>query len=132
MWNETVVPYCSRKFQYVNNVEIRKRAIRGVLSDRAIWYHGADGFYNIDYVDRARQAVYDLTIYRLDDQFRLRSVVQRAARGVDRQALGSASARSSTSSTAMVSHARPLPPDEPVDLRKRSTTSSRCSASRRS
>jgi lipopolysaccharide export system permease protein len=74
-WNETVVPYSSRKFEYVNNVEIRKRAIRGVLSDRAIWYHGADGFYNIDYVDRTQQAVYDLTIYRLDDQFRLRSVV---------------------------------------------------------
>jgi len=75
VWNETVVPYCARKFEYVNNVEIRKRAIRGVLSDRAIWYHGADGFYNIDYVDRAQQAVYDLTIYRLDAQFRLRSVV---------------------------------------------------------
>src|SRR5215470_16002491 len=75
IWNETVVPYCSRRFEYVNNVEIRKRAIRGVLSDRAIWYHGADGFYNIDYVDRTQQAVYDLTIYRLDDQFRLRSVV---------------------------------------------------------
>jgi lipopolysaccharide export system permease protein len=76
VWNETVVPYSSRNFQYVNNVEIRKRAIRGVLSNRAIWYHGAGGFYNIDYVDRARQAVYDLTIYRLDDQFRLHSVVQ--------------------------------------------------------
>jgi len=75
IWNETVVPYCSRRFEYVNNVEIRKRAIRGVLSDRAIWYHGVDGFYNIDYVDRGRQAVYELTIYRLDDQFRLRSVV---------------------------------------------------------
>ena len=33
VWNETVVPYCSRKFQYVNNVEIRKRAMRGVLSE---------------------------------------------------------------------------------------------------
>jgi len=76
VWNETVVPYASRRFQYVNNVEIRKRAIRGVLSDRAIWYHGADGFYNIDYVDRAQQTVYDLTIYRLDNDFRLSSVVQ--------------------------------------------------------
>lgn len=75
VWNETVVPYCSRKFQYVNNVEIRKRDVRGVLSDRAIWYHGGDGFYNIDYVDRARQVLYNLTIYRLDDEFRLRSVV---------------------------------------------------------
>jgi lipopolysaccharide export system permease protein len=75
VWNETVVPYASREFQYVNNIEIRKRALRGVLSERAIWYHGADGFYHIDYVDRARQAVFDLTIYRLDASFRLRSVV---------------------------------------------------------
>jgi lipopolysaccharide export system permease protein len=75
IWNETVVPYCSRRFQYVNNVEIRKRAIKGVLSDRAIWYHGADGFYNIDYVDRTKQTIYDVSIYRLDEQFRLRSVV---------------------------------------------------------
>ena len=75
IWNETVVPYSSRRFEYVNNVEIRKRAVRGVLSDRAIWYHGADGFYNIDYVDRGQQTVYGLTIYRLDDEFRLRGVV---------------------------------------------------------
>jgi lipopolysaccharide export system permease protein len=76
IWNETVVPYCSRRFEYVNNVEIRKRQVRGVLSERAIWYHGSDGFYHIDYVDRAHEAVFDLTIYRLDDAFRLRSVVQ--------------------------------------------------------
>jgi len=75
-WNETVVPYCSREFQQVNNIEIRKRTQRGILSDRAIWYHGAEGFYHIDYVDRAQQAVFDLTIYRLDNAFRLRSVVQ--------------------------------------------------------
>jgi len=75
VWNETVVPYASRKFQYVNNIEIRKRALRGVLSERAIWYHGGDGFYHIDYVDRAQQAVFDVTIYRLDSAFHLRSVV---------------------------------------------------------
>ena len=75
IWNETVVPYCSRNFRYVSNVEIRKRAVRGMLSERAIWYHGAGGFYNIDYVDRAQQAVYGFTMYRFDDEFRLRSVV---------------------------------------------------------
>jgi lipopolysaccharide export system permease protein len=68
VWNETVVPYASRKFQYVNNIEIRKRALRGVLSERAIWYHGGDGFYHIDR-DREQQAVFDVTIYRLDSAF---------------------------------------------------------------
>ncbi len=76
IWNETVVPYSSRKFQYVNNIEIRKRPLRGILSEREIWYHGADGFYNIDYVDGARQTVYGLVIYRLDAGFRLRSVIK--------------------------------------------------------
>ena len=76
IWNETVVPYCSREFQYVNNVEIRQRKVRGILSDRKIWYHGADGFYNIDYVDRTHQTVHGLVIYRLDDDFRLRSVIE--------------------------------------------------------
>jgi lipopolysaccharide export system permease protein len=75
-WNETVVPYCSRRFQHVNNSEIRKRRVRGILSDREIWYHGRAGFYNIDYVDRGRQAVFGLMIYRLDDHFRLESVVR--------------------------------------------------------
>jgi lipopolysaccharide export system permease protein len=75
-WNESVVPYCSRKFQHVNNVEIRKRTLRGILSDRESWYHGGLGFYNIDHVDRSRQAVYGLTIFRLNDRFELRSVVQ--------------------------------------------------------
>lgn len=76
VWNETVVPYSSREFQYVNNVEIRKRELRGILSDREIWYHGVDAFYNIDYVDRARKAVYGLTIYSLSDLFELRSVIE--------------------------------------------------------
>lgn len=75
-WNETVVPYSSRKFQYVNNVEIRKRGLRGILSDREIWYHGATGFYSIEHVDRVRQTVYGLVIYQLDEHFRLISVIQ--------------------------------------------------------
>lgn len=74
-WNETVVPFASREFQHVNNTEIRKRAVRGVFSDRAIWYHGADGFYHIDYVDRVRQSVFGLTLYRFED-FQLRTVVE--------------------------------------------------------
>lgn len=75
-WNETVVPYSSRKFQYVNNIEIRKRDLRGILSDREIWYHGGAGFYNIDHVDRQRRVVYGLVIYQFDDGFQLRSVLR--------------------------------------------------------
>jgi len=54
VWNETVVPYCMREYQYINNIEIRKRPQRGILSERGIWYHGAAGFYSIDQIDPRR------------------------------------------------------------------------------
>jgi lipopolysaccharide export system permease protein len=76
IWNETIVPYCSQQFQLINNLEIRKRELRGVLSDRHIWFHGAAGFYHIDHVNKAEQTIYGLLIYRLDDAFMLQSVVE--------------------------------------------------------
>lgn len=75
-WNETVVPYCTRQYQYVNNVEIRKRPQRAILSERGIWYHGVDGFYSIDHIDPQRQTLFGLTIYRVGPSFELRSVLQ--------------------------------------------------------
>jgi lipopolysaccharide export system permease protein len=76
VWNETVVPYCTREYQYVNNVVIRKRAQRALLSDREIWYHGTDGFYNVDHIDARRQTIFGLTIYKTDARFDLRTIVQ--------------------------------------------------------
>jgi len=78
-WNETVVPYCTREYQYVNNVEIRKRELRGILSDREIWYHGADGFYNIDHIDTHRQTLFGVTIFKTDSRFDLHTIVQIAS-----------------------------------------------------
>ncbi len=76
LWNETVVPYCTRQDQYVNIVEIRKRPLRGILSEREVWYHGAGGFYNIDNVDARRATLFGLTIYRTDAAFNLVSIVE--------------------------------------------------------
>ncbi len=78
VWNETVVPYCSRMFQFVNNVEIRERGQLGIFREREIWYRGSGGFYSVDYVDRTTQTVHGLRIYRfasIDEGFHLRSVV---------------------------------------------------------
>jgi lipopolysaccharide export system permease protein len=76
LWNEAVVPYCTRAYQYVNNVEIRKRPRRGVLSQHEIWYHGADGFYNIDEIEPRKGLLLGLTIYRTDPEFNLRSIIE--------------------------------------------------------
>jgi lipopolysaccharide export system permease protein len=78
-WNETVVPYCTRQSQHVNNVEIRKHEQRGILNDRGVWYHGGDGFYNIDHIDAQRQTLFGLTIYQTDANFELRSIIEAQA-----------------------------------------------------
>lgn len=75
-WNETIVPYCSRQFQYVNKVEIRKQPLRGILSDREIWYHGSGGFYNIAHVDKNGGTIFGLVIYALGNDFRLERVIE--------------------------------------------------------
>lgn len=74
LWNETVVPYCTQQFEYVNSVEIRKRELRGILADRGIWYHGKNGFYSIEHVDKDRKAIYGLVVYSLDEAFHLERV----------------------------------------------------------
>jgi lipopolysaccharide export system permease protein len=78
-WNETVVPYCTRQYQYVNNIEIRKRTERGILNEREIWYHGGDGFYNIDHIDARRQTLFGLTIYKTDPKFDLHTIINVAS-----------------------------------------------------
>lgn len=75
-WDEVVVPYCSRQFQYVNNVEIRKRAQRGVFSDREIWYRGSHGIYNIEHVDQNRGTLFGLTVYRIGNDFDLTTIIE--------------------------------------------------------
>ena len=79
LWDETLVPYCTREYQYVNVVEIRKRPQRAVLNDNGIWYHGADGFYNIEHIDPRHNTLAGLTIYRTDEAFDLRRIIEVAA-----------------------------------------------------
>ncbi len=76
VWNETLVPYCTRQYQYVNNVEIRKRTPRSLLSDRGTWYHGANGFYSIDHIDPKKQSLFGITIYRTDQDLNLSSIIE--------------------------------------------------------
>ncbi len=114
VWSETVVPYSTRRFERINNVEIRKREVKGLLSDREIWYHGADGFYNIDYIDAQRATVFGLTVYRTDGAMRLQTITQIAsARWIDGHwTTSGASVRTVTPDGAIA--AEVLPPERVV------------------
>jgi lipopolysaccharide export system permease protein len=114
VWSETVVPYSTRRFEHINNVEIRKREMKGLLSDREIWYHGTDGFYNIDYVDARRATVFGLTIYRTDGTMRLQTITQIASArwSEGRWTTTAATVRTVTPDGAIA--AEVLPPDRVV------------------
>jgi lipopolysaccharide export system permease protein len=71
LWGETIVPLSMSRQQEVSLIEIRKQAPRTVLGDRATWFHGAEGFYHIDFIDRARQMLFGIVIYHVDPEFRL-------------------------------------------------------------
>ncbi len=75
-WDEFVVPYASRQFEYVNNVEIRNRGERALLSDREIWLQGSGGFYHIDHVDLRRGELYGVTMLSVGPDFTSESVVE--------------------------------------------------------
>jgi lipopolysaccharide export system permease protein len=113
-WNEAVVPYCTQQYEDVNNLEIRKRPQRSILSDHEIWYHGRDGFYNIEHVDVRRQTLVDLTIYRTDPAFNLLSTIEMAsAHWTGTGWVTSGAIERSIDSTGEIV-TRPLPPEYPV------------------
>lgn len=114
LWNETLVPYCTRAYQYVNNIEIRKRPQRGILSEHEIWYHGADGFYNIEQIDPRRGVLLGLTIYQTGPDFELRSIIEVAsARWTGSSWATTGSVEHTLASDGQVS-TRQIPPDQVV------------------
>lgn len=114
VWNETVVPAATQRFQYVNVVEIKKQRPRGILSERNIWFHGAAGFYSIDHLDPRRHTLAGLTVYRMDPDFRVRTIIE-APSGRwtgTRWELDGAVERTVTAEGQLVTHV--LPPDAAV------------------
>jgi lipopolysaccharide export system permease protein len=76
VWNEFVVPYSFHKSRYINTVEIKQKAFRGLFHERGFWYHGENVFYHIDRFDSRRNMLFGLTIYMLDGNFHVRSLVE--------------------------------------------------------
>jgi lipopolysaccharide export system permease protein len=114
VWNETIVPYCTRACQYINNVEIRKRPQRGILSERGIWYHGTDGFYSIDQIDPRHRTLLGLTIYQTGGNFELRRIIEvTSARWTGRGWVSSGAFEHAIGDDRQVS-TRPIPADESI------------------
>ncbi|MGH7962260.1 MAG: LPS export ABC transporter permease LptG [Candidatus Binatia bacterium] len=75
-WNETVVPYAFHQSRHINTVEIKKRTPKVLFHARGFWYHGENAFYHIDHFDSRRNILFGLTIYTLDRDFHVQSLIE--------------------------------------------------------
>lgn len=76
IWGEWVVPYVFHKSRYINTVEIKQKTFRGLFNERGFWYHGKNAFYHIDHFDSRRNILSGLTIYSVDENFRVLKLIQ--------------------------------------------------------
>jgi lipopolysaccharide export system permease protein len=75
-WNETIVPFSARRWQTIREVEIKGREAGSFFAGREVWYHGMNGFYNIERIAPRRHSLLGLTVYQLNDDFRPRRIVE--------------------------------------------------------
>jgi lipopolysaccharide export system permease protein len=76
LWNEFIVPASFHKARVINSEEIKKKPFKGFFDERGFWYHGEQAFYHIEHFDQRAGALSGLTVYTLDGQFQVRSLVE--------------------------------------------------------
>ncbi len=76
VWNETVVPPTASRARTINDIVIKKKRYRGLLNASSVWFQNAQGFFNIDYFDANRNALFGLTFYEIDPSFRLNRIIE--------------------------------------------------------
>jgi len=74
-WNEIVVPYSYRQSRHIN-YQIKKRIPKPVFRESGFWYHGTNTFYHIDHFDSRNNVISGLTIYVIDEKFRVLSLIE--------------------------------------------------------
>lgn len=74
-WNETVVPQAYRQSRYIN-LKIKKRLPKSVFHENGFWYHGNNSFYHIEHFDSRENILSGITIYVIDEHFRVLSLIE--------------------------------------------------------
>ncbi len=76
LWNETVVPPTAAESRRIRDISIMKKRSTGAFNASSLWFQGNEGFFNIDYFDANRQALFGLTLYETDADFRLMRILE--------------------------------------------------------
>ena len=75
-WNETLVPIFSRNAQQIYRTEIRQKRQLSLFGTRDIWIRGDGSFINIDNFDPRTNTLNGVTVFTLNRDFSLRSLIQ--------------------------------------------------------
>ena len=76
IWNETLVPVFSHNAQTIYRTEIRKKPQQSVFGTGDIWIRGDASFINIDNFNARTSTLENVTVFFLNRDFSLRSLVE--------------------------------------------------------
>ena len=75
-WNETLVPIFSRNAEQIYRTEIRQKQQLSLFGTSDIWIRGEGSFINIDNFDPRTNSLQGVTVFTLNRDFSLRSLIE--------------------------------------------------------
>ncbi len=73
--SETVVPRATREAKYLYHVELKKRQLQSVFSDKRIWIRLRNGFASADGYDKKKEELQGVTVYHVGGDYSLKDIV---------------------------------------------------------
>src|SRR5215475_12302758 len=73
--SETVVPRATRQAKYLYHVEMKKRELQSVFSDKRIWIRLRSGFASADAYDKKRAELQGVTVYHIAEDYSVKNIV---------------------------------------------------------
>jgi lipopolysaccharide export system permease protein len=73
--SETTVPRATRMAKYLYHVEMKKRQLQSVFSDKRIWIRLGNGFASADAYDRKKRELQGVTVYHLGEDYSVKDIV---------------------------------------------------------
>lgn len=71
VFNETVVPYCSRKSSEIYNLDIKKKNESGSYSKENFWWRDKNTFYSFDMFDSRKNELVNFSRFNIDSGFNI-------------------------------------------------------------
>lgn len=71
IFNETVVPYSTRRVREIYNIDIKQKHKRGNYSQTDYWWRSGDSFYSADFFDSRSNSLLDFSEIEVNEDFRI-------------------------------------------------------------